>query len=96
MDVTTLTYQALRAKLLEMCAAKKLLFSKRYHFFYLKHESRNCVGFACSIKKKAAFCELGDFYVLALALVFTMGINNVSLREKFLEIEKCILEQASR
>ena len=96
MDVTTLTYQALRAKLLEKCAAKKLLFSERYHFFYLKQESRNYVEFASFIKEKAAFCELSDFYVLAFALVFTMGINKVSLREKFLEIENCILEQAFR
>ena len=94
MDVTTLTYQALRAKLLEMYAAKKFLFLERYHFFKLEQESRSHVELATFIKEEAAFCELGDFYVLALALVFTMGINDVSLREKFLEIENCTLEQA--
>ena len=50
--------------------------------------------FATLIKEKAVFCELGDFYVPALALVFTISINDPQLCEKFLEIENCTLEQA--
>ena len=31
----------------------------------------------------------------ALALIFTMGISNPHLREKFLEIENCTLESTT-
>ena len=62
--------------------------------FYLKQKSWSYVEFATFIKKKAAFCGLSYFYVPALALLSTVGINDVSLRDKFLEIENCTLKQA--
>ena len=73
---------------------KRFFFLKDTIFFYLKQEARSYLEFATLIKEKAAFCKLGDFYVPVLALVFTMGINDPQLREKFLEIENCTLEQA--
>ena len=73
---------------------KRFFFLERYHFFHLKQEAKSHLEFATFIKQKASFCELGDFYVPALALVFTMDINDPQLHEKFLEIENCTLEQA--
>ncbi|VDD92643.1 unnamed protein product [Enterobius vermicularis] len=93
-EITSLLYKNLKLRVTEMYGTKTLLFSERYHFFHLKQEAKSYLEFATLIREKAAFCELGDFYVPALALVFTVGINDPQLREKFLEIENCTLEQA--
>ena len=45
-------------------------------------------------KKKTAFCALGNFYELTLALVFTMGINDAQLCAKIIEIKNSTLGQA--
>ena len=77
-----------------MYGTNTLLFSERYHFFKLKQEARSYLELATLVKEKAAFCKLGDFNVPAFALVFTLGINDLQLREKLFEIKNCTLEQA--
>ena len=91
-DVKKLSLDTLIAQLKAMYGIKTLLFAKRYHFFYLKQGSQSFVEFANTVKEKAAFGALGDFCKLALALVFTTGINDAEVCAKFLEIENCTLD----
>ena len=76
-----------------MYEIETFFFSER-PFVHLEEGARSYLELAALIKEKAALCESGNFYVPAFALVFTMGINDPQLREKFLEIEYCTLEQA--
>ena len=44
--------------------------------------------------EKAVPCSLGDFYEPAVALVFTICVNNPGARAKFLELKNCTLDRA--
>ena len=93
-DIIKLILQSLVDHLKRMHGVKTLLFAEHYRLYHLEQGSQSFPEFANIIKERAALCSLGDFYEPALALVFTMGINDPHVRAKFLKVEDCTLDQA--